>query len=163
MRSALDAADKDLRNQLIAFNTSRATLQASSLHHEPGAPVEHLFGVRSGSGSLVATMWLDRPAGDGRPFAAEFVVVGRFPRRNALWDGSLAPVVLGGGGRAQQALLEQDEVDALDRRAKREESFVLMMVEREGGVAYRRAIAGIVPASVWWEDGEPEGDLIVLG
>jgi hypothetical protein len=164
-RAALAAADKALRNQLVAFSTSGATLRASALHDERGAPVEHLFGVRSAAGLLVATLWLDRPADDDAPFEAEFVVVGRFPRRSALWDGSLSPVVLDGTRRAAERaqLREQDEVDALDRRAKREESFVLMMVERRGGVAYRRAIAGNVPASVWWEDVEPEGMLVVLG
>jgi hypothetical protein len=162
IRSALALADKGLQSQIVSFNTSRATLQASSLHDEHGAAVEHLFGVRGGRGAdspLVATMWLDRPAQD-EPFAADFIVVGRFPRRSALWDSLVAHDVLGNGRRP---LREQDEVDALDRRAKQEESFVLMMVERERGVAFRRAIAGNVPASVWWDDVKPEGELVVLG
>jgi hypothetical protein len=153
--SALSAADEGVRSRLIAFNTSRATLQVSSLHSEHGAIIEHLFGVRCGT-TLVATMWLDRTGGE--PFEAEFIVIGHFPRRSALWD-DLAHVVLGN----EDQLLEQEEVNALDRQAKREESFVLMMIERKGAIAYRLAIAGNVPASVWWEDVKPEAELVVLG
>jgi heterokaryon incompatibility protein (HET) len=152
---------KPIASMVLAFYTSVSCLWVESSQSSTHSAKDNgsRYAIRSfNGGPLIATVCANR--GEISTGNHEFIVIGCMQPRQSLFDDLSLP---GDGELNTDSHFgsTQDEDNELSFESRMGDSFYIMLIETEQNISHRKAVAGGVPASRWWNS-NPERRLVML-